>query len=1207
MYIGKVKYGDNTWPVGSTLYGTCDTVAGTAAKVVTMPDFDTLLEGVTIHVKFTHSNDAHVGNATLNVNNTGAKTIMRYGTTAAGTGASASWNAGAVVSFTYDGTYWQMNDWVNTDTDTTYSAGYGLTLSSTTFSLGYRWQAITKGQVYSRIMYATGANGLVGCSGILTVQCTRSNVVVNSTFLITTSHDKYGQLIQLSSNSYTATILRIVVNSTGYFYIDIKDEARNIAEGTEQTWYCAYIPISSQTVTTYTAFTSGAYLPDGFEAPSRINTTLGDNTVAIKNITRSGTTFTATRQNGTTFTFDQQDNNTTYTLSTGDSNGQIKVTPSSGSAYNVSVKGLGSNAYTSDTYLVRTSYDYHKEFSGFQYSYIEIGAFYMYDSMVAVDITLTTTKSWTGRLIISSQDINDSGGGTYECNIRGDNSLSLHSLFTIVRSGKYFRVYLDASGWKKVFCHIWCVGASASELFQSVNSIPQGNITINNPSGTFDGSVLASSFIKSDGTSSQFLKADGSVDSNSYVIKANSDYGVSKSIYSIDPCRIFTGQKYTDSPIALNKWVSGLALGSNWDSNHYQAYLVEGEDGRWYTTRQYENSLMKNWKTFAYLSDLPTKSSWNYDDRYVSSLTTSGNYLRWVKNGSNNDITIPYATSASKLYQTVALRSSGPSGKEKWYKFATLTFNTSAWLPFDHYLFFGSAEGSSNCPNGILRISGRAGNPSTTLVEMTLYWIVLNNTWYISKVKTVKTGDNVYDLYIQSKENYLSMVIYQMNLNNDSTLQFYTNNSWGNLPSNAVHTSVLGGTIKYSTQLLTARTFWGQSFDGTGNVNGDIWDASCLEFTGLGSSSGHGGYIDFHYNGSTADYTSRLIEDSSGNLNIYGNNLKVNGYPVFHSNHVLQNNGEDIVDDYGIGIVGCHDKLPANIVSDFASGNAYYNTPTGISPYSWGQVLNFFYHPDNCHFQLYVSDASSAIDMNHRYTGMFYRSGWASSGNPYYNRRPWRLILDNASIQTYYGLMLDQTSTHSILKMAYPKTSDFYDVLRYGGANSNSSDLLVGSDSRDTRIVGRDIHVDAGNHFNCIFVDNSSGSVGVGATSPSYKLHVNGACAASSFPNTSDIRLKDVYSDWSPNIEDIAYAPSFLFKWKDGKDKNMHAGTSAQYWQSKAPELVTEAKDDIGTLSIQYDVLGTLSSITLAKEILELKKEIKRLQAQIAEIKQLQK
>ena len=49
------------------------------------------------------------------------------------------------------------------------------------------------------------------------------------------------------------------------------------------------------------------------------------------------------------------DTNTTYTIATGDSNGQIKVTPSSGSAYNVSVKGLGSAAYTESTDYISSS------------------------------------------------------------------------------------------------------------------------------------------------------------------------------------------------------------------------------------------------------------------------------------------------------------------------------------------------------------------------------------------------------------------------------------------------------------------------------------------------------------------------------------------------------------------------------------------------------------------------------------------------------------------------------------------------------------------------------------------------------------------------------------------------------------------------------------------------------------------------------------
>lgn len=39
----------------------------------------------------------------------------------------------------------------------------------------------------------------------------------------------------------------------------------------------------------------------------------------------------------------------------------------------------------------------------------------------------------------------------------------------------------------------------------------------------------------------------------------------------------------------------------------------------------------------------------------------------------------------------------------------------------------------------------------------------------------------------------------------------------------------------------------------------------------LSSTDGHGGYLDFHFNGSTADYTTRIIEAQSGRLNVEGN------------------------------------------------------------------------------------------------------------------------------------------------------------------------------------------------------------------------------------------------------------------------------------------------------------------------------------------------
>lgn len=43
----------------------------------------------------------------------------------------------------------------------------------------------------------------------------------------------------------------------------------------------------------------------------------------------------------------------------------------------------------------------------------------------------------------------------------------------------------------------------------------------------------------------------------------------------------------------------------------------------------------------------------------------------------------------------------------------------------------------------------------------------------------------------------------------------------------------------------------------------------CIEFSNIASSSGHGGFIDFHFNGNTEDYTSRIIEDAKGQLSLY--------------------------------------------------------------------------------------------------------------------------------------------------------------------------------------------------------------------------------------------------------------------------------------------------------------------------------------------------
>lgn len=90
----------------------CTTAAGTADKTASLSGFQ-LKTGSTVHVTFANANT--VANPTLNINNTGAKTI-RWNN-ASVTAAASPWAAGECVSFVYDGTYWVISGQSNISAD----------------------------------------------------------------------------------------------------------------------------------------------------------------------------------------------------------------------------------------------------------------------------------------------------------------------------------------------------------------------------------------------------------------------------------------------------------------------------------------------------------------------------------------------------------------------------------------------------------------------------------------------------------------------------------------------------------------------------------------------------------------------------------------------------------------------------------------------------------------------------------------------------------------------------------------------------------------------------------------------------------------------------------------------------------------------------------------------------------------------------------
>lgn len=128
-------------------YGECSTAAATAAKTVTISGIDELTVGLTIMVKFTNANSK--ASPTLKVNNLDAKSIMRYGTTAPSTSAATSWNAGSVIILVYDGTYWQMCNWLNS----TYTLPSSMTESEMKAGTANTARIITAARLKDAIQY----------------------------------------------------------------------------------------------------------------------------------------------------------------------------------------------------------------------------------------------------------------------------------------------------------------------------------------------------------------------------------------------------------------------------------------------------------------------------------------------------------------------------------------------------------------------------------------------------------------------------------------------------------------------------------------------------------------------------------------------------------------------------------------------------------------------------------------------------------------------------------------------------------------------------------------------------------------------------------------------------------------------------------------------------------------------------------------------
>ena len=163
------------------------------------------------------------------------------------------------------------------------------------------------------------------------------------------------------------------------------------------------------------------------------------------------------------------------------------------------------------------------------------------------------------------------------------------------------------------------------------------------------------------------------------------------------------------------------------------------------------------------------------------------------------------------------------------------------------------------------------------------------------------------------------------------------------------HPTTLSG-YGITDALDDSTSFWGQTESG-GSVSGSMTDVGSISMNGtitgargleLNTASGHGadgGFIDFHFNGNSGDYTSRIIEDVSGRIQFVA------------SNGIRIGNGVIIWDSTGNALkVQKNDGTAANI---YATGGI---SALGLTPGTAGSIANL-----TVENYLYLSDTNNYL------------------------------------------------------------------------------------------------------------------------------------------------------------------------------------------------------------------------------------------------------
>lgn len=277
-----------------------------------------------------------------------------------------------------------------------------------------------------------------------------------------------------------------------------------------------------------------------------------------------------------------------------------------------------------DGKLEKTTYEYNKELAIGSSGKVCIGKFPCYDSNISVEIKSTTNTTYNGTLIIATQNINTSLGGTYKAVVYGDENKTLTNSIKIeYKSGSnIISVYINLPAWSKNILHIQCVSlrGTPTDIATMVDSIPSTATIV--PTNAFIHTHNYAGSASAGGSANSAVKLDSSAGSATHPIYFSNGKPVATT-YTLE-ASVPSGAKFTDTTYEA----AGSSLGlvkSGGDVTISSGVITVNDDSH--------NHVISNIDELQTILDAKMNNSVQLSGNNLNDVTTPGFYYG---GGSNN-------------------------------------------------------------------------------------------------------------------------------------------------------------------------------------------------------------------------------------------------------------------------------------------------------------------------------------------------------------------------------------------------------------------------------------------------------------------------------------------------------------------------------------------------------------------------------------------